>query len=337
MGKFYSCSFAKSGLHFTPEHMKFCCTNVFGPYVNINKDNYDNVLNSLFEKRKEILVDMQNHILPKECQNCVALKEHDSDEASVSQDVLNDKIQFHKINSIIINHFKQCDCFCIYCSQYNYQKKIITTPVNSEFYDLLPIIKSLYNQDKIDKNDLYVEFQGGSIGVLKEFPELVELFLKNHAKRFVFCSNGIKFSPEIVKATQTADCLLNCSIDSGSPEVFKKLKSIDRYYQVIENLKRYKNEAPSINLSAKYILVTDVNDNQEELEKFLNAAADIGADYVQTDIDFRNIICNKGVRYDVPEKYYALFDFFKKRSDELGLKYIIWDYVQSILDKGFFE
>ena len=147
MGKFYSCSFAKSGLHFTPEHMKFCCTNVFGPYVNINKDNYDNVLNFLFEKRKEILVDMQNHIIPKECQNCVALKEYDSDEASLSQDVLNDKIQPHKINSIIINHFKQCDCFCIYCSQYNYQKKIITIDLSA--VRQVQGVQKLYNWLKI--------------------------------------------------------------------------------------------------------------------------------------------------------------------------------------------
>ena len=337
MSNFYNCSFLNSGLHFTPEHMRFCCATVFGPYVNIDKFDYDKVLSALFEKRNQLITDMHNHLIPKECETCIYLKELDSDDDKIPQEILSQQKEIPKISSIIINHYKQCDCYCIYCSQFIYQKKITTVPIKSEFYDLLPIIERLYKQDMIDKENLKVEFQGGSIGVLEEFPELVKIFLDNNVKHISFFSNGIKYSPEIVETAKKAECMIICSVDAGSPEVFKKLKSVDKYDQVISNLKRYKQEAPNSIINAKYILINDVNDSIEEIEKYLVAVADAKVDMVQLDMDFKKVMCFKGVHYDVPKKHKEIFAYFEKRAKELGIRPFIWEYIQSVLDKGYFE
>lgn len=337
MKKFYNCQFLNSGLHFTPEHMRFCCATVTGPYVDIDKFDYDKVLNALFQKRNQLITDMHNHVIPEECKTCIYLKEHNSETEKIPQEILEQQNEIPKISSIIINHYKQCDCYCIYCSQFTYQKKMITTPIKSEFYDLLPIIERLYKQDMIDKNNLNVEFQGGSIAVLEEFPELVKIFLKNNVKSISFFTNGIKYSPEIVEAAKKAECMIICSVDAGSPAVFKKLKSTDKYKQVISNLKRYKEEAPNIIINAKYILINDINDKKEEIEKFLTAVADAKVDMTQLDMDFKKIMCYKGIHYDVPKAHKELFDYFVKRAKELKIRPFIWEYIQSVLDKGYFE
>ena len=332
--KYYDCYFLNSGLHFNPDEMRFCCApKVIGPKVCFENFDYDIILKELFEKRNTVISQMKKHIIPEECQSCIYLTENDQPNDSENTESTN----FPKISSIIINHFKQCDCRCCYCTTIGYHGEFVTEPIKSKYYDLLPILETLYEQDLIDKNSLNVEFQGGSIGVLEEFPDVVNIFLKNNVKSISFFSNGIKYSKAIQEASEKAKCLLITSVDAGTAETFKKLKKVDKFNQVITNLKRYKEEAPYLVITAKYILIDGINDNEEELDKFLNAVADAKVNNVQMDLDFRKVMFNDGKKYVVPQKYKDLYKFFDKRAKELGVCPYVWGYVQNILDKGYSE
>lgn len=331
MGKYYDCYFLNSGIHFNPDSIGFCCApDATGPKICFNEFDYTSVFQRLLETRNDTILQMKNHTIPIECKNCIYLEEKDG---CIPQE----PNEIPKITSIIINHFKQCDCQCCYCVTKDYHGEFVTEPIKSKYYDLLPVIEKMYEHDLIDKTSLNVEFQGGNINVLKEFPDLVKIFLENNVKSFTFFSNGIQYSEAIAEAAGKAKSMLITSIDAGTSDTFKKLKKVDKFNQVIENFKKYKKNSPCIVITAKYILIDGVNDNEQELDKFLVAVAEANVNNVQMDLDFRKVMFNNGKRYVISQKQKDLFAFFDKRSKELGLVPTIWSFVQNIVDKGYHE
>ena len=158
MTKSYKCEKLESTLHFLPDKIKFCCSNAAG--VGMDIKNYNKTDKTELIKTKNYYIGLlAKGIIPNECRGCIHYKE-------------NSFWKFFKknknilINHIIIDHYKECDCNCIYCSQ-----KIIYKD-SKQKYQLLPLIKDLYRKNIIDKKNLKVEFQGGNVSMLKEFDAL---------------------------------------------------------------------------------------------------------------------------------------------------------------------
>lgn len=338
MKKIYNCNLLNSGLHFTPDNLRFCCAPAhWGPNIDSKNPERKEIFTRLLDMRAKALEGMKEHIAPKNCEGCIYLKEYDLDSPDTPKNIIENQSIKPLISNIVINHFGHCDCHCIYCSRKNYLSKIYTKPAKSEYYDLYPIIKQFYKEKLIDTQNLVVEFQGGSIGVLKEFPDLVKIFLKNKVKDLSFYTNGIKYLPQIADASKKAHVMIVCSLDSGTRETFKRLKIVDKFDDVVKNLKKYKKKSDKIEIDLKYILIDGFNDNKEELDKFLDVAESIGVDLVQLDMDFNKIMMFKGVHYDIPKHFYELYDYFVVQAKKRNIRPFIWDYVKQILDQGYFE
>jgi len=338
MNKIYNCDLLNEGLHFTQDNLRFCCAPAhWGPNIDSKNPGSKDVFLSLMEMRKQALKNMKEHIAPDGCAGCIYLKEYDLDSPYTPENILEKQKEEPLISNIVINHFKQCDCHCIYCSQSMYLKKTVTKPQKSEYYDLFPIIKQFYEEKLIDTKNLRVEFQGGSIGVLKEFPDLVKIFLKHGVKSIQFFTNGIKYLPQIVDASKKCHAHIVCSVDAGTKETFKRLKIVDKFDDVVKNLKQYRKKSKNLEICAKYILIDGINDNKEELLKFFDVIEYIGVNTAQLDMDFKKIMIYKGVHYDVPKHFYELYDFFEEQCRKRNIYYFIWEYIQGILDKGYFE
>ena len=82
--------------------------------------------------------------------------------------------------------------------------------------------------------------------MLKEFSALVELFIKNNVKNFTFYTNGIRFMPEIVEASKKSDVMIVTSVDAGTRETFKRLKILDKFDSVVENLRQYRAKCKNL-------------------------------------------------------------------------------------------
>ena len=321
-----------------PDNLRFCCVSGDrGPKVNSDNPDKKEVFLQLMNIRDKALEGMKNHILPKECEGCACYREYDIDSPDTPKEITEKLNEKPLISYIIVNHFRQCDCFCIYCTLSRYHKKIITKSQKSDYYDLFPIIKQLYKEKLIDTQNLNVEFQGGSIGVLKEFPDLIKIFLKNGIKTMQFFTNGIKYMPQIPDVSKKAGVILICSVDAGSRQTFKKIKLVDKFDDVIKNLKKYSEKSKNIEINAKYILQEGLNDNKEELSGFFDAVSSAKVHVAQLDLDFKKVMMNKGVRYDIPQHYYELFDFFREQCSKHNLIPSVNSYIQQILDKGYFE
>ena len=325
MGNSYFCKKLETTLHFLPNGIKYCCSNVEGPGVEITDFTKIDKTQIMAEKNKCIEM-LNNGEIPEKCKGCVEYKEK-----SFMDKV---KEKFTQTNSnlisyIIIDHFKQCDCSCIYCSQ----KKLYSD--STQKYEVLPIIQQLFDANMIDAKNLRVEFQGGNISVLNEFDNIIGYLKSKQCNKYSILTNMIKYLPTFKMLDgQSIICV---SLDCGSKEVFKKIKNVDAFDEVVNNLKQIRKDTTVV-MQTKYIVVKDVNDNKEELEKFLNIAKDIDPNNtIILEIDYNDTFMTPGKRFDVPKHYAELFEFAEKYCNENNLHYYVAPYTKDVINKGYSE
>lgn len=323
MKKSYRCEKLEKSLHFLPNEIKFCCSCAQGLGINLDdrsKLDKEKIVNEKIKYIKEL----ENGIIPKQCAGCVDYREQEKPNLFKR---LFSKREI-KISSIIVDHFKQCDCNCVYCSQ-----KLLHPNVMQN-YELLPLIKQLYEDDMVGEN-LNVEFQGGNISMLKEFDALMEEFQKNGCEKYNFLINGIKYIPYLEKLEHAEKSFVCISLDSGTRETFAKIKNVDAFEQTVENIKTLEKNT-NIWIILKYIIIQGINDNLEELISFLEIAKSVSSlSCVVLEIDYRNILLYKQERFVVPKHYYELFDYAQNYCKENNLPFYESDYVKSVLSKGY--
>ncbi len=324
MEKSYYCEKLENTLHFLPDGVKYCCSCTEGIGIKVEDFNkFD--MKEVISKRDDYIKSLKNGELPKGCIGCTDYKEITMKSQILSLFKLFNK---NKISHIIIDHFKQCDCNCTYCAQ----KKLF--PNTTQNYELLPIIKSLYKNNYINSQQLKVEFQGGNVSVLKEFPLLMQEFKNHKVKEYVVLSNMIQYLPEL--ETLGENDIVTVSVDAGSRETFQRIKNVDAFDAVIENIRKLRNNS-KVQMQYKYIILHNQNDNIEEVKKFLDIAKEIGGLHIVIDIDYNDTFMTPGVRFDVPKHYYDIIKFIDDYCKENYLGYSIRPSAQNTLDKGYSE
>ena len=324
MKKSYFCEKLEKTLHFLPNKIQYCCSCTIG--ANYEIENFSQISKKDITKKREEYIELLNEgIIPKGCVGCVEYKEKEYKKQNSFQKFFNKK---NKISHIILDHYKQCDCTCIYCSQ-----KILY-PQTMQNYDVLPIIKQLYKQNMISQKHLTVEFQGGNISCLKEFEALIEEFNKKKNIHFIFLTNGIKHLPILETLPNSENHHICISLDAGTKATFKKIKNVDAFENVIQNIKTI-NEKTKMSIGLKYIIIKGINDNAEELNKFLNLSKEIkNVSPIYLEIDYNNTILNGDTEFKVPAHYYELFDITENFCKENNLNYIFFPHTKRILENG---
>lgn len=326
--KRYFCKRLNETLNFDALKVFYCCATRTGPSIDVPQPNK---IKDIIKRRTSLIKMLDRGDIPEECKGCFDLQEQKNPKPLIISQLSKPS----KANMIIVKHFKQCDCSCIYCcEQYLSERKIVLKSKKSDYYDLLPIIKELYKQDMIDKKELDVHFQGGNVSVLDEFDDLVNIFMENGVKRIEIATNGIKYLPQIEKICNKTFVDVNISIDAGCRETYKKIKTVDKFDDLIENLKKYA-KLPIL-LRLKYILVRGVNDTKEEIEKYLMLMKELGITNSELMIDQCDSEFLQHGEFKIPSYYYELFEFYKAKAKELNIEPHIWEYIKEILDKGLF-
>lgn len=83
-----------------------------------------------------------------------------------------------------------------------------------------------------------------------------------------------------------------------------------------------------------YIVVRNINDNLEEVEKYLNLINELGVKRIRFEIDYNDLLGNKG-RFEVPKHYYDIFNLFEKFTEENKIMFLYQPYTKEIMDRGF--
>ncbi len=276
------------------------------------------------KERKQVIENVKKGILPDNCKGCVELKK-----ALWNSD--------GKINNIYINHWDHCNCGCVYCVVGPQAQYLETEKKPSRFYAVLPHLKELYRHNMISPK-LHFEMIGGDLTVLDEADDIINLCLDNGVERMSFHSSCIYYSQGIERAFKEAPTVdMDFSLDCGDRELYKRIKRIDAYDNVIENLKRYLASSPKAAdyLIAKYIIIDGLNDSVEELEKWLQVIHGLGIKKAKVDVNFKRFFPEfKHPDPKVPQHYYDMYEHYYSRIKELGIQDCCWEFSKLVLASG---
>lgn len=322
--KYYSCKHIEGGINFFHHQLKACCAIKEGP---VFVENYKGELidwEAVQKKRKEVREILQSGQIYEPCEGCHELKEDYWEEKE-------------KIETLIFFHWTHCNCGCTYCANKRFTKGIYSDDVRpSEYYDVLPALKDLSDKNLIIE-DADVRFLGGEITVLNQADELIDIVMKHNPQAISFLTSGIRYSANIAEAIRLKKVYFVLSLDAGCRETYKKIKRVDKFDEVVENIRKYHSyhTEPPNSFVVKYILVENVNDNIEEIEKWLQLCLNIGVKNVRLDLDYCKFL--DGLQSVVPDHYYELYAYVKKRTSELDLVLDSYEFVNEILEKKYYN
>lgn len=308
--KYLSCRYIEHGVDFEHRRLETCCftchTGGGGITLLQNYKGEQIDWDSIFAKKREYRNKHREGNLSPQCLGCVFLEEKEWDQEDY-------------INFLQFNHWVLCNSKCQYCyavQNREYYSKI--TP-----YNVVPVIKEMVEK-KILRPGGEVSFGGGEPTIYEDFEELINILLDNGFYNMRIHSSGIKYSPAIERAIKEGKLNVVVSIDSASPEVYKKIKNVDKYHQVLENLRKYAdaNKNGYGLMTSKYIIIPNVNDNVEEIEKWIQQTISVGGKWLALDIED---VWYKNNRTTISEFYSYLVDYVIKRADELGMKWELYD------------
>ena len=172
-----------------------------------------------------------------------------------------------------------CQCKCFYCTQREgistgWDKDAAVISAYEKAFDLLRLAKA----DNVISPDVSWMVASGEITIHPFRKQMLEL-VKGHPVSFY--TNGFIFDEAIAKELHdNPRAFMNISLDAGTAETWRKIKGVNNFSHVIDNLKRYSRVAyyPQ-QITLKYIVFPGINDSDEdflsfvELEKSLHISA----------------------------------------------------------------
>ena len=239
-----SCHLLQHGLCFFDKFIASCC---FSPVDQIDEQTPPILINTskgekfsidkMFEKMNEYNKVFKEGGCLKECKNCYHLEEKEWTEEKY-------------IDQITITHFSKCNANCIYCSNNSFY-----TARSNNYYKILPILKELKEKNIIRQNcELHIG--GGEFTIYDECEEFLQTYAVTNFARVFVPTNSIKYSETLFKAMDEATTYIIVSLDCGSRKMYKKIKRIDAYNKVIENLRKYAaTEKSQDAIRLKYIII----------------------------------------------------------------------------------
>ena len=189
----------------------------------------------------------------------------------------------------------------------------------------------------ISKN-VHVELVGGDLTILDEADDIINLCLDNGVGNMAFHSSCIYYSNGIGRALKEApSASLDFSLDCSNKELYKKIKRIDAFDQVVDNVKKYLSVSDKAkdSLIAKYIIIDGLNDSVEEVENWLQLIHSIGIKKAKIDINFKRFFPEfHHSDPTVPPHYYDIYKHYNKRIQELGIQDCCWEFSKQVLENG---
>ena len=129
-------------------------------------------------------------------------------------------------------------------------------------------------------------------------------------------SSCIKYSKDIHKLMQREDIIteLLVSPDAGNKKLYKRIKCVDKFNDVIHNLKKYNKgiKNPRTRIIAKYICIKDINDNWDNLKEFIDCMYKIGIRNIRLDVEYNYPTKKESC---IPE----LFSYGREYAQSLGI------------------
>lgn len=318
--KHLDCFMMKHSLHFFYDEIRMCCSNASGPVFYPNYDGSGVDWKYVYNVRKKCIKEINSFFskksYPDECKGCFEI------ESSLKDEKIKDFPNI--VEKIYFQNYMSCNAKCSYCTFADEER--------GYRYKVLPLVKSLID-DKILSQNAHIYMSGGETTISPEFEELLFTLLNYLNSRIEIITSGIKYCNSIEQGFIQNQLTMLLSIDAGTRDTYKKIKQVDAFGSVVNNLRRYTQASDYAKqyITLKYILVDDINDNINEITAFFNLVLELGIQTVRLDVDFQKYSLSNDVK--VPSHYKELYDFFNKKAKELNINVVSYGQVDAILSK----
>lgn len=249
------CDFLDGWTYFEKKHVRMCCNSTYATLFNFEDES--DITNSIekMEKWRHQTIQALKEGKKTSCDGCPELKWKDYPKVT--------KVT----NFVALRGESFCNCRCFYCNQYDGLKQHDDFKIG--YYDSHILAANYY------PNLQHITFVLGEPTLLPDFGKVMELS-KERKWYVTMISNGIIYSDLAAKTIgNDSRSKILVSLDSGTRVAYERIKRVNKFDQVVGNLKKY--AAAGCKISLKYIMIPGYNDTREEIEAFIDIAKDLGA------------------------------------------------------------
>ena len=161
-----------------------------------------------------------------------------------------------------------CQSHCIYCIVHKDDGVSVNSDAVRAAYEKLFGVLELAERYGIVAPDAVWQVSSGEITIHPYRDRIMKLV---RGKRTGFYTNCMKFDEEIAQNLHdNPNSFINLSIDAGTPETWEKVKGVDNFDKVTENLaKYYARSARPDQITLKYIVLPGINDVYEDYQSLM--------------------------------------------------------------------
>ena len=250
--KYKSCGFLETNMSLSNNALRFCCSD-FGknksPVVS-KRDSYEKTILDFLKTRDRIIEDLNTNspeTISSPCLGCHEVKE--------GLWYINRRIRLLRISMESFCNFK-----CVYCHQYFDKYDDI---MQATFEDSIKFLYYLKNNKYIDGRTLIL-CSAGEVTAHPMREKLLDFLQDNPCWIY---SNASAYNNKIAEILTKDGSRLVSSIDAGTQKTFKKIKGVDLFDTVCDNLGRY---AQNGFVQLKYIVLPGLNDNEEDVSGIID-------------------------------------------------------------------
>ena len=253
---YYSCQYLEEGINFDMDAIMPCCPGSKYSPPSIHYAGGEFPLDDMLHMYEESKILNQTSQAP--CKGCPLLRYSKWPQFS------------GKYRLITFNHFRQCNSKCSYCDAW-YPKN---REKNKPRYRLSETIQSMINANLFHP-DAQFFWGGGEPTILEEFERLF-VTVNNGGYHQTINTNAIVFSQALASGFKGGLIKLQISLDSGTPETYKRIKGLDIHKKVIDNIRSYAiSHGGSNYITLKYIMKND-NCSKRDINNFIALCKDFG-------------------------------------------------------------
>lgn len=314
--KYYSCNIIEHGFDAQYNSINLCCRSgneqcreklkLIDNYTGqkINWENFFEIKNKLRSIQK------QGKTIPY-CEGCIYLLEKEWNQENI-------------IHSININNWIKCNASCIYCDRHEYLKY--------KEYNIYPIIKDLIKNNYL-QNPADITIAGGEPTITKDFDKTIKLLIKHNISPVRILTNAIKYNTYIQEGLKKGLINILVSTDSGTREIYKKIKLVDKHKDVWKNISKYaKHQKIDSLVKTKFIIIPSINDTKEEINEFLKRNKEAGIKYICIDIEIGWYSRNNN-NNEIINSLYNLYLYAKEEGKKLDINVSPFDRIKMIENK----
>lgn len=155
-----------------------------------------------------------------------------------------------------------CQSRCIYCSVHRENQDTSGEAAKAAYEKLFDMLELADRCGILAPNAAW-QISSGEIAIHPYRDRIMRLV---EGRAAMFYTNCMKFDEAIAKNLHdNPNSAINLSIDAGTPQTWRKIKGVDNFEKVLDNLTRYYHaSAQRGQITMKYIVLPDINDIYED-------------------------------------------------------------------------